>query len=121
MIRARIGMPAERQVFPATAARLKSEVIETAARLGLAFAAASLVAYRDGAHAVLDLQAAHPQEPGGIELDLIFRERDTGEAFEVPAMGLTIPAPPNGYPLMVEDGSVEMLPWPPWQMGMIFR
>ncbi len=121
MIRARISMPPDQQAFPVAAARLASEVTETAARLGLAFGTASFAAYREGAHAVLDLQAAHPRELGGVELDLVFRERDTGEAFEVPAIGLTIPDPPDGYSLMVEDGCIEMLPRPPWQMGMIFR
>jgi hypothetical protein len=121
MIRARIGMPANQQVFLATAARLSSEVAEVAARLGLAFAGTSLAAYREGAHTVLEFQAAYPREPGGIALDLVFSEHDSGDAFDVPAIGLTIPAPPDGYPLKVEDGSIEMLPRPPWQMGMIVR
>jgi hypothetical protein len=51
----------------------------------------------------------------------VFRERGTGDPCAVPAIGLAIPPPPDGYPLLVEDGRTEMLPRPPWQMGTIWR
>jgi hypothetical protein len=121
MIHARIGMPADRQAFIAAAARLTLDVHETADQLGLAFERTSLAAYRDGARVVLGLQEAYPQGVGSVGLDLVFRERGTGDPCAVPAIGLAIPPPPDGYPLLVEDGRTEMLPRPPWQMGTIWR
>jgi hypothetical protein len=121
MIHARIGLPAERQAFTAAAARLTLDVHEAADQLGLAFERTSLAAYRDGARVVLGLQEAYPQGVGSVGLDLVFRERRTGDPCTVPAIGLAIPPPPDGYPLLVEDGRTEMLPRPPWQMGTIWR
>ncbi|WP_404870016.1 hypothetical protein ACI1MP_31065 [Kitasatospora griseola] len=117
MIRADLGLPTDPEAYRSAVARLTAEAGDITTRLGDAFATPGLAGYRQGARAVLDLQAAYPREDGGVLLQLLFTRGDAGEPFTIPVLGLHIPPPAQGYPLLLTDGRTEMLSRPPWQLG----
>ena len=50
-------------------------------------------------------------------IDFLFIENTKNKTFEVNAIGIDLPAPQNGYPIELTDGTIAKLPYYPWAMG----
>jgi hypothetical protein len=116
MIHADVGLPSDLDSFRGHVDLLNTAVTHTADRLGQVFSRGGLGAYRDAARLTLTLERALPLRSGDVAVRVLFVEGEAGQALEIPAIGLSLPAP-AGYPLRLADGTIAHLPRPPWQMG----
>jgi hypothetical protein len=73
--------------------------------------------YYRAAVAAADL-AAPDDPPATVPCDVLFMERPSDRDVVVPVVGLSLPDPPGGYPLLLRDGSVAHLAQPPWRLAV---